>query len=238
MKKFFTVILIIVNISCFAQANNWFVSFSVAPSIGGPAASLKKQMKEQGYGDNEGSSFVIFGSGNTQYPRGGAIALLATAGKRINERKSIYFVAGLAGTATIEGFDAQGYSDGFFGLFAGTYGNYVSVDYNIYQFSAGYMYSFPRSRTQLGFAPTLYLFNYGIWQDYAPKNSHNSIVPGIAVNTRIPMGKQKKMIGTDFVFNMNMAPSVKMKSEETKGFQPKTASMVSANIGFALCLRK
>jgi hypothetical protein len=237
MKKFFSVILIIVNINCFAQANKWFVSISYAPSIGGPAASLKSQMKEQGYGDEEVNSFDIFGSGNVQYPRGAAVALLATAGKKISDHKSLYFVAGLAGTATIAGFKSKGYSNGFFGLFAGSYGERVSVKYNLYQLTAGCMFSFSSSRTQIGFGPSLYVFNYSVSDDYAHGQTHSSIVPGAAINTRIPMGKQRKLVGLDFVTNVNVAPQVKMQSDNAKGFQPKNANMVSVNIGLALSLR-
>jgi hypothetical protein len=238
MKKFFLLILVVVNINCFAQTNNWFISFSCAPSIGGPAASLKNQMKDQGYGDEEINSFDIFGSGDVQYPKGGAVALLATGGKKISDHKSLYFVAGLAGTATIDGFKSKGYSDGFFGLFAGSYGEHVSMKYNLYQLTAGCMFSFSNSRTQVGFGPSLYVFNYSVSDDYAPGQTHSSIIPGAAINTRIPLGKQRKIVGLEFVTNVNVAPPVKMQSDNPKGFQPKNANMVSVNIGLALSLRK
>jgi len=237
MKKILSFLLIIVNLNCFAQDHKWFVSFSVAPSIGGPAASLKSQMKDQGYGDEKVSSFNIFGSGNTQYPRGGAVALLVSGGKKISDRKSLYFVTGLAGTATIEGFNTKGYSEGFFGLFAGSYGDQVYVKYNIYQFTAGCMYSFSHSRTQIGLGPSFYAFNYSISDNYMSGGKHNSIIPGASINTRIPLGKQRKLVGLEFVTNINIAPAVKMKSDHTEGFQPKNASMCSANIGVALSFR-
>jgi hypothetical protein len=238
MKKLFSAMLLIVNLNCFAQANKWFISFTAAPSLGGPAASLKQQMKAQGYGDQSESTFVIFGSGTTKYPRGGAVAVLASGGKKITDKRSIYFVAGISEKARIEGFDAQGYSDGIFGLFAGTYGNHVSVSYNIYQLTAGYMYSFSKSRTKLGFGPSIYLLTYGISRNFAPEEKHNSIVPGAAFNTRIPFGKERRLVGIDFVFNGNIAPSVKMKSNYKEGFQPKNANMFSANAGLALSFRK
>jgi hypothetical protein len=234
MKKFFSAIFIVISLNCFAQANKWFVSFTAAPSLGGPAASLKHQMKAQGYGDQSESSFVIFGSGTTKYPRGGAVALLASGGKKIADRRSIYFVAGLSEKATIEGFDEQGYSNGLFGLFAGSYGRHTSVSYTTYQFTAGYMYSFPNSRTKLGFGPSVYLLRYGISENFSPKEKHSSIVPGVAFNTRIPFGKQRKLIGLELVFNGNMAPPVKMKSGSKEGFQPKNANMFSFNAGLAL----
>jgi hypothetical protein len=238
MKKLFSALLVIINLNCFAQSNKWFVSFTTAASFGGPATSLRHQMKAQGYGDQSESSIVIFGSGTTKYPRGGTGTLLATGGKKITDKKSIYFVAGASGKGTIEGFDAEGYSNGIFGLFAGTYGNHVSVSYTTYQLTAGYMYALSNSRTRLGFGPSLYLFNYGISENFASKEKHSSIVPGIAFNTRIPFGKERKLIGLELVFNGNMAPPVKMKSEHKEGFQPKNANMFSFNAGLALCFRR
>jgi len=231
--------LIVINLNCFAQANKWFVSFSFGPAIGGPAASLKDQMKAQGYGDNLENTFVVSGSGTTSYPTGGgSLALLASGGKKITNHKSIYFIAGISEKTTIEGFHAEGWSDGFFGLFAGTYGDLISVSYNTYQFGAGYMYSFPKSRTKLGFGPSIYLFNYGISENYSPKEKHSSIVPGASFNARIPFGKEKRSFGVELAINGNMAPPVKMKSDHTEGFRPKNANMFSANAGIAFSFRK
>jgi len=238
MKKLISAMLLIINMNCFAQANKWFVSFSIAAVIGGPAASLKSQMRSQGYGDNDESSFDILGSGTTKYPRGGAGAFLVSGGKKTSERMTLYFITGLAENGTTEGFDAQGYSNGFFGLFAGTYGNHVSVSHSTYQFTAGCMYSFSNSRTKLGFGPSLYLFKYGISENYASMEMHSSIVPGASFNTRIPLGKERKLVGFEFVLNGNVAPPAKMKSDHKGGFQPNSASMFSANIGFALSFRK
>lgn len=230
--------LVLISLDCFAQANDWFISFSGAPVFGGPSASLKSQMKAQGFGDDAESTFDLFGSGNTSYPRGAAVAFLARAGKKITGRKSIYFVAGISQKATVEGFKAQGWSDGFFGLFAGTYGVHVSMDYTTYQLTAGYMYSSSKSRTKIGFGPSLYVFSYSLSTNYANKESNTAIVPGACFTTRLPLGKEKKLVGLEFVFEGNMAPPVKMKTNNADGFQPKNANMFSANIGIALALRK
>jgi hypothetical protein len=238
MKKLFSALLVVININCFAQANQWFVSFTTAPSLGGPAASIKSQMRNQGYGDKSESNFVIFGSGTTNYPRGGAIAMLATGGKRISDRKSIYFVAGIAEKATVEGFDARGYTNGFFGLFAGTTGDYVALKYTTYQLTAGYMYSSSKSKIKFGFGPSVYLFSYGIASNYDAQENHSAVVPGGAFNLRVPFGKERKLVGVELVFNSNIAPPVKLKSDHSSGFQPKNANMVSANAGVALCFRR
>ena len=52
MKKLLSAMLVIISLDCFAQNNNWFVSFYSAPSFGGPCASIKSQMKAQGYDDD------------------------------------------------------------------------------------------------------------------------------------------------------------------------------------------
>jgi len=238
MKKFFSAILIIINIQCFAQTPEWFVSLSIGSAIGGPSGSLKSQMKAQGYGDNTESSFVIFGSGNTRYPRGGTVTLLASGGKKLTDHRSIYFIAGISQKATVEGFDVQGYSNGIFGLFAGSYGNHVYVNYTTYQLTAGYLYSFSKSRTKIGFGPSVYLLQYDITENFSPKEKYSSFVPGASFTARIPFGKQRKLIGVDFVLNSNMAPPVKMTSNRTEGFQPKKASLFSANAGLALSFRR
>jgi hypothetical protein len=238
MKKLFSVMLVVINLNCIAQSKKWFVSFSIAPVFGGPSSSLKSQMKAQGYGDKSESTIDIFGSGNTSYPRGGSVALLARGGKKINNHKSIYFVAGISEKATIEGFHAQGWSDGFFGLFAGTYGEHVSVSYTTYQLTAGYMYSFSNSRAKIGVGPSIYLLSYGNTSNYIKNETHASLVPGASFTTRLPLGKEKKLFGVELVFEGNMAPPVKMKSDHTDGFQPKTANMFSANAGFAFTFRK
>jgi hypothetical protein len=238
MKKLFTAMLVIINLNCFAQTKNWFVSFSIAPAFGGPSASLKSQMKAQGYGDQAESTFHIFGSGTTSYPRGGSTAYLLRGGKKISDRKSIYFVAGISEKATVEGFHSQGWSDGLFGLFSGTYGKYVAVSYTTYQLTAGYMYSFSNSRAKLGFGPSVYILNYGTSTDYSEKDNHSSFVPGASFTARLPFGKERKLFGIELVFEGNMAPPIQMKSDHTQDFQPKNANMFSGNIGLAFSFRK
>ena len=230
--------LMVINLNCFAQTNKWFVSFSIAPAFGGPSASLKSQMRAQGYGDDSESTFQIFGSGTTSYPRGGSVAYLLTGGKKISDRKSIYFVAGISQKGTVEGFHSQGWSDGFFGLFAGTYGQHVTVNYTTYQLTTGYMYSFPNSRARLGFGPSVYILNYGTSIDYTQKDNHTSLVPGASFNARLPFGKERKLFGVELVFEGNVAPPAQMKSDHTDGFQPKNANMFSGNIGLAFSFRK
>lgn len=238
MKKLSAMLLVIINLNCFGQASKWFVSFSIAPVFGGPTASLKSQMRAQGYGDHDISTITILGSGDVSYPKGRSVSFLARGGKKIADRKSIYFVAGISEQATVEGFHSEGWTDGFWGLFGGTYGKHVSVAYTTYQVTTGYMYSFPNSRAKLGFGPSIYILNYGTSVNYAKKDNHSSLVPGASFTARIPFGKEKNLFGIELVFEGNMAPPVKMKCDQADGFQPGNANMFSCNAGLAFSFRR
>ena len=230
--------LIIISVSAFAQSNKWFLSFSTGPVVGGPVSSIKHQMRNQGFDDNEISTFAIWGDGNTSYPKGRGMSFLIRGGKKLTEYKSIYIVAGVASTATVEGFKVKGWSDGFFGLFAGSYGDYISVDVNNYQLTTGYMYSFPKSKTQIGIGPSIYVLNCRTSVNHSGENGHTSVIPGLNFTTRLPIGKAKKMFGMELIFEGNMAPSVRMKSEEPQAdFQLKNVRMFSATAGLAFTFK-
>lgn len=227
--------LLIINISCFAQASPWFLSFSAGPVIGGPSASLKSQMRAQGFDDDAVSTFVIFGSGTTHYPHGGAGAFLMRAGKRISDYRSLYLVTGISQKATVEGFRAQGWSDGIFGLFAGTYGQKVSVSYSVYELTAGYQYSFSNTRSKIGFGPSAFLLRYS--------NDHHaghrsSLVPGVSFTARVPFGRERRSLGFELVFETRLAPPVKMKFDHTEGFEPGSVNMIHGSAGLAFAFRK
>jgi len=237
MKKLLSAILVIINLNCYAQANKWFVSFSVTPTIGGPSASLKKQMIEQGL--DHTSSFNFFGlGGTTKYPV--AIkdaAVLLRGGARLNERRSIYFIVGQAAAGSVEGFKNEGYSDWI--LIGGSYGQSLVVDYNTYQFTAGYMYSLSNTRSKIGFGPSFFLFDYSITENNGSSESHSALSPGATFTARVPLGREKKLFGVELVFEGNAAMPVKMKGEmEEINFQTGTVNMFSANIGIAFSFRK
>lgn len=238
MKKLLAVMLVVINISCFAQANKWFVSFSSTPTIGGPSASMKNQMTKQGF--NETSSFSFLGwSANTEYPVAVKdVSLLIRAGKKISDRRSIYFVAGQTTGGSVSGFKNEGYSD-FLGIFSGSYGQHVEIDYNIYQLTAGYLYSFPNTRTKIGIGPSVFVYNYDIIENYSNRKKHISVMPGATFTARIPLGREKKLFGVELVFEGNAAPPVKMKGNTGEtDFQPGNANLLSANVGLALSFRR
>jgi hypothetical protein len=237
MKKFFSVILIIVNINCFAQAKKWFVSFSATPTIGGPSASLKKQMNDQHFNDASTSSFFGF-EWTTQYPKViKDAALLVRGGVKLNDRRSLYFVVGRSSAGTVEGFKQEGSFDWW--IIGGSTGRNISVDYKTYQFTAGYLYSFPNSRSTIGFGPSFFLLNYSIKENYTNKQSHSALSPGATFTARVPLGKEKKLFGVEFLFEGNAAAPVSMKGNmKETNFQPGKVNMFSANVGIAFSFRK
>lgn len=237
MKKLFSALLLLINLHCFAQANNWFVSFSATPTIGGPSASIKKQFVDQHFDQVSSFSFFIF-SGQTKYPIAfKESSLLLRGGKKISDRRSIYFVAGQTTAGRVEGFQNEGYSD--FLLIASSYGKYVQVKYNVCQLTVGYLYSFQNARAKLGFGPSLFLLNYSLSENYSSKETHTGVIPGATCSARLPLGREKKLIGVELIFEGNVAPPVNMKGDmKETGFKPGKASMFSVNAGLALAFRR
>ena len=237
MKKFFSLILVIVNINCFAQANKWFVSLSTTSTIGGPSASLKAQMVDQNFDQTDETSFLGFDF-STNYPVVTKdAALLLRGGFKLNDRKGIYFVAGRSAKGSVEGFKREGYTD--FWLIGGSYGQKIEVDYSSYQLTAGYLYTFPHSRLKAGFGPSLFLLNYSTTENYSNKQNYSSLVPGATGTARIPLGKEKRLFGVELVLEGNAALPAKMKGDfKESGFKPGNVNMLSANIGLAFSFRR
>ncbi|MGZ3846953.1 MAG: hypothetical protein ACXVBH_12895 [Flavisolibacter sp.] len=237
MKKFFSLLLVIININCFAQANKWFVSLSTGSTIGGPSASLKKQIIDQHF--DQTSEFSFFGlEFSTKYPIVTKdAALLLRGGYKLNDRKGLYFVAGRSAKGSVQGFKNEGNSG--FWLIGGSYGQNIEIDYTTYQLTAGYLYSFPNTRFKAGFGPSLFLLSYSTTENYFNKQSHSALVPGATGTARIPLGKEKKLFGVELVFEGNAAVPVKMKGDfKESGFKPGNVNMLSANIGLAFSFRR
>jgi len=237
MKKFFLLILVVVNINCFAQANKWFVSLSTSATIGGPSASLKRQMIDQHFDQTSESSFFIF-SFSTDYPIVTKdAAILLRGGLKLDDRKGLYFVAGQCAKGSVEGFKNEGYSDVW--LFGSSYGQNIKIDYEAYQFTGGYQYTFVHSKSKVGFGPSLFLLHYSVLENYSNKQSYSPVTVGATCTARLPLGKEKKLFGVELVFETNVALPVKMKGEyEQTGFKAGSVNMCSANLGIAFSLRR
>lgn len=238
MKKFFSAVLLIINLNCFAQASKWFVSFSAGATLGGPSASLKHQLTRQGFDETSTGNFLGL-SWTNDYPHVTRdAAVLVRGGKKINDRRSIYFVAGRSSKACVEGFKNQGYSD-LFGIIGSSYGDRISISYRVYQLTSGYLYSFPATKIKLGLGPSLYLVDHKVEHNSVLTGKDAPLVPGVSFLARFPFGKERKLFGTELFIEGNMAPSVNINASTSEaGFRPGRASMVYFNAGLALTFRK
>jgi hypothetical protein len=238
MKKLFSAILCVVSLNAFSQASKWFVTFAAGGTVGGPSASIKNQMKKQGFDDTGTSNFLGW-TNTTHYPdKAQEPSLLVTFGIKQNEHRSLYFTIGRLEKSEVRGLRNTGYSD-FLGIFGGSDGPMPIVKYTTYQLTAGYMYSFTKSSAKLGVGPSLFFLNYASGMGYTFGETKTTIVPGVTGSARLPFGKEKKMFGMELFAEINLAPPVKLSTNEGPAkdqFHMKSANMVSANLGIALRL--
>lgn len=233
MKKLICLVAFLASISCFAQKEKWSVSVSGGMSVGGPAATIKNQMGKQGF-DDKGSFNILIWTSTTQYPeRSPEGSLLLRFSKKINNFKSLYFIVGQADKSEVTGFKDEGYVNLI--LIGSSVGPMPKVRYTIFQVGGGYLYQ-TSSRAKLGIVPSAFIVPYSA-NDSA---KHTSIVPGVSFTARIPLGKEKKQLGFDLVFDANLAPPINMKINEktTEGFHMNKANMMQISAGIALTFRK
>lgn len=214
MKKLLLLLVLLSSASfVIAQASRWFFTFSAGPGFGGPAAGIKSNMA--GCGFNDKSSWNILGfTGTNDYPyidRG--LPVLFTAGRKIKEYKSMYLTAGVSATGTVSGMKSFGFYDAI--LFSGNYGNAVTIDYQVWQLTAGYQYHFPKTRAKLGFGPTALLFRY---KEEEEGTQYNKPVPGVSGMVRLPFGRERKLFGMELFAQALLAPPIKTIAY-TKGFE-------------------
>ncbi|MFL5741849.1 MAG: hypothetical protein ACJ75B_16625 [Flavisolibacter sp.] len=237
MKKVLVTLICLSSLSAQSQSSKWFVSLSPGFQFGGPLVSVKKQVAAQGF--NGSKSVDFFGTEfNSQFPQveKGA-SFLVRVGKRINTYKSIYFTGGIASSGHITGFKPDGTYSNYI-LFGGNGGEWMVFKYKILQFGAGYEYSFPRSHIKLGVSPSIYLLHYSITPNLDQYDYKTSIVPGISGMVRLPLGKEKHLVGVDLIGEAGIAPPAKMSAGKESSFQPGSANMIHATVGLALSFRK
>lgn len=234
MKLLLTPLLVLVNLVALGQQHDWTVSFSSGFALGGPAASIKNQMKKQGF--DQGSQYNFFGfSGSSTYPVISQDAsLLLRVTKKISEKRSLFFVGGLASGGQVTGFKNQGYVDLI--LLGSSYGPMPSVKFSIWQLGGGILFTPEHIRSKFGLGPSIYIVNHA-WNE---GEKHNSVVPGLTGTARFPLGKEKRAIGIEWMIDLNMAPSVNFGSDGDSGtdFHPGKAAMFSAGTGLAITWRK
>lgn len=239
MRKLILLLLLSPGLWASAQKKEkWFLSFSSGTGLGGPSLSIKKQMNDQGF--NQSAEYNFFGwSGVTDYPKKSVEAsLLLRAGKAISDKKSIFLIAGRREKGSVKGFIGQG-SSSFFGIIGGSYGFQPSVEYAVYELTAGYLYN-TRSHSRVGFGPSVFLVPYTVNNARYEEKKYSAFIPGVSFTARVPLGREKRMVGLDLVFDAQLAPPVKMKveEEEADGFHMRRANMMRASAGLALSLRQ
>ncbi len=246
MRKYLLVAAITVAASASqAQTPQWFVSASTGAGWGGPKSSIKKTLIKNNFNHTSYFSFLGWG-GKTEYPIVySGVPVLLKVGKKVKENKSVYLLGGIAGQNEVSGFRNEGTGD-FLGLFGGSLGTHVNINYKVYQLGAGFEHTLPNTKIKLGYGPALYMLSYV----YNFKDSrNNALVPGANFSGRVPLGKEKRKIGLELVADVNLAPPAKMKAlhytyndgtaDKTELLIPENkVSMVQGMAGLALTFRK
>ncbi len=229
MKKIILICVCVMSasISLHAQTAKWFVGFPTGYVMGGPAASLKNMMSDQGY--NQLGNTLIFGQ--VDYPVKSYVPpLMVMAGKQISEYGSLYLLFGQSNASTVEGYN--GVAE-------------IYVHFSILQGTLGYQFTFPNTHFKLGIGPSVFIFRHDL-VDYVPAASSTTkkYSPGLSLMTRVPFGKETKLFGIELFFAMNIAESVHIDdfSVNVNGgeddFTGGKLSMVSAMIGLNFVFRK
>jgi hypothetical protein len=233
MKHVLTAAILLCTLAATAQNNQWFVSVSSDFVIAGPGAALKQKMLRQGFDDDNTSYFLFIGWTEINPKKLSYGGLKVRGGKKLSDKRSVYFTAALVEDAEVRGFKSSGYSSTILG--AGSTGSAVSIRYSLWQLAAGYMYS-SKSKMKLGLGPSFFLLNYKPNEE----KKQNVLAPGASFTARVPLGKEKKLFGIELVAEANLAPPAKMKMEKQndQGFEPGSVNMVFGSIGFAFCFRR
>jgi hypothetical protein len=233
--------------TAFAQPPKWYLSVSSGAGWGGPKGSIKSKFEKTGF--NNTSSFNIIGiGGSTQYPVVySGLPLLVRAGKRLKGAKSIFLIAGTSAAAEVSGYKKEGSFSGFIG---GTLGTHIFIRYKVMQVTAGMEHTMPKSRLKLGYAPSAFLLRYSNVPGGLESKKTTSVVPGLALTGRLPLGKEKRRVGVELVADVNVAPSATIKeqyktmtddngsSKEVQVLSATKVSMVHGMAGLALTFRK
>jgi hypothetical protein len=216
--------IIYTSVTLHAQTANWFVGFPTGYVIGGPAASLKSLMNDQGYDQTSNGLF-----GQVNFPNKSYIPpVMVIAGKQISKYGSLYILAGNSDASTVEGYDGH-YS--------------ISVHFNIIQATLGYQFTFPESHFKLGIGPSLFVFHNEL-TNYIPATESTETRPGVSLMARIPFGSEKKLFGVELFFAMNVAGNVQLNDIHETYFNEEIdmtggkLSMVSAMLGLNFVFRK
>lgn len=186
-------------------------------------------MIAQGYGDTY--SYDFFGiTGSTKYPRSAKGAyLLVRGGKKMTERKSLYFIAGQVDQGEVWGFKKNTNPDPYGYII----GDFPDVRFSLLQFSAGYQFHYTSTRAKLGLGPTIFILRQS---SYGRKVA--SYAPGLTATARLPLGREKRLVGMELIMDANLGLPMKMKQTFTSSFTPGKVNICSVNLGLAISFRR
>lgn len=218
-------LLVVVNLSMisFGQVGTWNASVSIGYVIGGPSQAIKYKMEKEGYDANVEN--WLFG-GYTQYPKAYKDpAIMARVYYRKSLNTSLFLEVGQTMNTEVKGYKG-----------GGGYGGFAGIKYQVLQLAAGIQRHFNQKPSSIGIAASLNLLQYGGGAPYDDV-SENKFLPGLLISGRLPMGPQKKLIGLDLVYDLNILPSVEMEPVSSNYFlsyETGKVNMIHGSIGLAL----
>jgi hypothetical protein len=118
-------------------------------------------------------------------------------------------------------------------------GGFASVQYQVLQLAAGVQYHFRGKASSIGIAPSINILKYGAPEPYEDAVK-NKFLPGLLVSGNLPMGRQKKRVGLDFIYDLNLLPPVKMEpvhSAYFSSFDAGRVNMIHGSVGLAVTIR-
>lgn len=231
----------------FAQNTQWYISFSPGAGWGGPNGSLKKEFEKRGYNQTS-TSILLFMSFTSDYPQASSgVPVTVRGGVQLKPNLNLFAIAGTSTSGEVTGYkNTSNEIASFLGIFGGSIGTYISIDYKVTQVALGLEHQMKGNRLKLGYAPAAFLLSYhNIHSASTAKNT--AFVPGITLTGRLPLGKEKRTIGTELFADLNLAPPATIKEQvyvadngvDTKTVLPATkVNMVHGMVGVALTIRK
>ena len=231
----------------FAQNTKWYIAVSPGAGWGGPNGSLKKEFEQRGYNQTS-TTVILFVSFGTKYPQASSgVPLTVRGGLQLKPNLNLFAIAGTSSSGEVTGYkNTSNEIATFLGIFGGSIGTFVSIDYKVTQVAVGLEHQMKGSRIKLGYAPAAFLLRYhNIYSSNTGKKT--AFVPGVALTGRMPLGKDKRTIGVELIADLNLAPPATIKEQiytadngiDTKRVLPATkVNMVHGMVGLALTLRK
>ena len=231
----------------FAQNTKWYISVGSGYGWGGPNGSLKNEFEKRGYNQTS-TTVILFASFGTKYPQAySGVPVTVRGGLQLKENLNLFAIAGTSTSGEVTGYkNTSNEIATFLGIFGGSIGTFVSIDYKVTQVAVGLEHQMKGSRIKLGYAPAAFLMRY--------HNRHSihtakktAFVPGVALTGRLPLGKEKRTVGVELISGINLGPPATIREQiytadngiGTKTVLPATkVNMVHGKAGLALTLRK